>query len=110
MQSEPVLTLIGVDGTFRCVHLFIANYYRPSRKETRSVKRNYCLSVKQEHASVHFYYAYCRCFIFQTSHIIPLPLVSFSPNDIQYDSETDYNTLPDLRRRTLVLGISGMLG
>ena len=109
MQTEPVFRLISVDGTFRCVHLFIYNYYRLSRKETRSVKRNYCFSVKQERASVHFDYAFCRCFIFLSSHIISLSLVSFSPNDIYYDSETDYNTLPDLGRRTLELGMLGML-
>ena len=74
MQSEPVLRLIGVDGTFRCVHLFIDYYYRLSRKETRSFKRNYCLSVKQERASVHFDHAYYRCFMFLSSHIIPLPV------------------------------------
>ena len=31
--GEAVLRLIGVDGTSGCVHLFIDNFYRLSRKE-----------------------------------------------------------------------------
>ena len=45
MRSEPGLRLIGVDGTFPCVHLSIDNYYHLSlnrRKETRSFIGTYC--------------------------------------------------------------------
>ena len=82
VRGEPVLRLISVNGTFRCVHLSIDHYYRLSRKETRRTKK--LLLVCETKARGEFIYAFffvCASY-FSILIFIPLYLMSSSPNDI----------------------------